>query len=341
MLPNEEIPIQIRWPAHMRPQEAHITIPPELKVVELLNVGSWERNEQQIDVNEFRKSSKDAEFGFFGIILVSPIINQTKKAYPIVVELIYESGTVERIEGQIRVFRPMLELVDAPKLIELTDENAGKAEIRLDLCYSGFGEIQIKPEAIIDQMVVTERRSFMTELLKQLGQSLQEPVIDDEEEIDTTKEIMSFGLNPETQAQLFEEILRAFYEEPGLLGEIITLLQTPKSDKNFRQIIYEQIPTLALSVLEDFLRQHLTERVSLEVPSTVIVVSSTITLTSMTVRVHYRDLRRLEYPPVEVTIPIHDKRSTKIPVFSLTIPIHFGRVEEDPLLNVLEMDLND
>ncbi len=341
VLPREEVPVQIRWHSKEILSEIYVTVPQELEIVDVLNVGvdGYKINNNKIHAFDLRKSLKNAEFGYFGVILTAPHIDQIKKSYPIMVELIYESKKPQRLEGDVRVFRPMLKLVNAPKIFELNDENANNAEIKLDLMYYGFGEIQISLGATIDQKIIIERQNFLNVLLKQIIRMIRG--IKTDQELEYVPEIVKISLNPETNAQIRNDILKTIDEDPNISKDVQDALNDPKIKKKFREIINERIPDLTIRIIDDFVKRHPTENVSLGHPSTLIIIPRGIT--SVTVRVNYRDLRKENYPPLDVPIQINDKRSSVPPDFSFNIPIRIGigRIKEDPLLNVLEIDLND
>ena len=103
-------------------------------------------------------------------------------------------------------------------------------------------------------------------------------------------------------------------------------------------VIYSRIEDLLLDLLIDLLERHPTDNVKLANVQTKIKAKIELPMEIIKIRLRYTDPIENEYPPVEIPIKIEDKRGDKRKTV-IEIPITIEKWEEDPFMNVAEMEI--
>ena len=115
-------------------------------------------------------------------------------------------------------------------------------------------------------------------------------------------------------------------------------LSNVKNRDKFSEMVYSRIEDLLLDLLSDLLDRHPTENVKLASAQTKIRANIKIPIELIKIFLRYKDTLENEYPSIEIPIKIEDKRNRKNNTI-IEIPITIEKWEEEPFLNVAEMNV--
>lgn len=346
-LPKENIPVYVELPKSFTFDEIHIKIPPDLEFIDFLNVESVRINGQIVKINKLITSKSEEAPIYFGFIIrYKEIPKKLKIARKIIIEFYYKNRILKKLELEARIFRPKIEVTDAIEKIELTDE-IEKVKAPINLKYIGFGDVKLKIEAEIRGKIVSHGESIIYELLRRLWLS---DVLGIEREKEKEDKKRRIHVEPDFIREISEQIEKKI--ESGDISGILDFidekdiedfkrwLSDVKTKKKFMGVIYSRIEDLLLDLLADLLERHPTESVKLASSQTKIKTKIELPIEIITIRLKYTDKLGNEYPPVEIPIRIEDKRVKKKGTI-IEIPIVIEKWEEEPFMNVAEMEIKE
>lgn len=344
VLPNEDIPLHVTWPKSGQFDRVHVTISEDLKVVDVLNVDEVKVEDNIITVKP-RKTVAGTP-NYFGIILrASKIYEELKVAKKIIIEFLHENAIVSHHELYARIFRPYLEIVRAPKRIELLDEERTRT-LPLYLRYVGFGDVQMKIEARIGGRIVSYGESIIYELLRRLMLSglFEEPSTREEEDVKGRKK--ELWISPDYVREMAEKLQESIETgtipveeiDPEAIEEIRRWLSEMRTQEKLSEVLYSRVEDILLGLLVDLLDRHPTDNVKLSDARTMIRTKIQAPIENVTMRLRYRDLMENEYPSVEVPIKIVDRRVKETGVL-INIPIVIEKWKYEPFMNVKDMKI--
>ncbi len=333
-LTNEDTPIHIQWRPEFDFDAATIAIPPGYVFVEFTNVSKVELKEnkatiQRTDVEQSNLSR------YFGCVIRRVTLPQEIR-YEGNVEFSFTKGeTVIRNEIlKSRIFRPKLTFSETPAPVELTDREAGRS-LPIHIGYRGFGDIQLRVEAIMGGQIVSEASTVALEILRRLWMY---DTLPQEEHRDAQKP--KVGVTPDYVKAIAAEVERIldtgeipseFFEEE-VLADIKEWLTDIRNRDRFMDLLYSNTEDMLLNMLMELLDSHPASNVSLVTPKSKILTHIRAPLTNIVLRLRYRDLLKNEYEPVEVTINLVDKRTKG--KAAVEVPIVITKWDDRPLMNV-------
>jgi len=342
-LPNEEIPIHINLGKERRFNEIRVTIPPSFAFIDFINVSEVAIAKNIARIKRINKTSRDADIYFGVVVKCTKIFDGISSAGRIKIDC-QKDGTKASTEVYARIFRPLLEITRAPKTIELTDDSPVK--VPLQIKYIGFGDIQLKIEAIIGGKIVSYGESLVVDLLERLMQTgFTEREIG--ENVTSEKKKPEVKVNPEYIKELSEEMIERIKKgsvPKEMKGENLERLRSILSDEEMRkkwmEVLLHHVEGLLLNLLLESFDRNPTNNVKLSDSKTKIHAEIKLPVEKIKIRILYRDLIGNEYTPVETTTIIEDRRKVGKATL-IEIPINIEKWENKPLMNVKEMKIGN
>lgn len=348
-LPNEKIPMHVKWSPDVLFDKIHVKIPSDFKILDILNVDEAELKEHEAIIKKVKQPIEGVPSYFGMVISASKIFKELKMAKKIKIEFLRNEKTFYCLELYSRIFRPRLEVVKFPEEIELTDYPK-KNKLPLNLKYIGFGDIEVIIEASIGGRIVSMGASIIYELLRRLWLSdiaekrrgKMEKTIDKEREMRRRQLWVEPAYIRKMAQELQEKIDKGAIPTEELDAEAIASLKEwltdVKTKDKFMEILYEKTEELLLSLLMDLFEKNPTNNVKLKDAKTVIRTKIKTPVTKLTLKLRYKDKIENEYPPIEIPIRIQDRR-TEASGMLIEIPIFVKKWENEPFMNVEKMKI--
>lgn len=345
VLPKEIIPISIEWTNEIIFDEIQIKIPDDFKFVEFLNVEEVNVIKNIAIIKRIIKSTLPDSPNYFGFLVnSSEIYDELKIAKKITVDFLHEKNIIKSLNLNARIFRPALVVTDKIDTIELTDEHE-ECKLPIHLKYIGFGDIRLSITAEIKGRIVSQGESIVYELIKRLWLSENSS---DDIKIGIEDENKGFSVGSEYIHQISDNLEKKI--DSGDISGVLemideqdienfkTWLSDVKTREKFSEAIYSRIEDLLLDLLSDLFERHPTKNVKLANASTKIRAKIEVPWEIIKIYLKYTDTLENEYPTVEIPIKIVDKRTEKKDTI-IEIPITIEKWEEEPFMNVAEMEL--
>ncbi|MCK5159361.1 MAG: hypothetical protein KAR08_09405, partial [Candidatus Heimdallarchaeota archaeon] len=243
-----------------------------------------------------------------------------------------------------RIFRPALVATDKIDTIELTDEHE-ECKLPIHLKYIGFGDIRLSIRAEIKGRIVSQGESIVYELIKRLWLSenssddIQMGIGDENKGLSVDSEYIhqiSDNLEKKIDRGDISGVLEMIDEQD--IENFKIWLSDVKTRDKFSEVIYSRIEDLLLDLLSDLFERHPTKNVKLANASTKIRAKIELPLEIIEIYLKYTDTLENEYPTVKIPIKIVDKRTEKKDTI-IEIPITIEKWEDEPFMNVAEMEL--
>jgi hypothetical protein len=333
-LPNEAMPIHIRWEPQFDFQTATVSIPEGFDFAEFTNLDEVRIEGLKAIVNK-SKVTKEASSSYFGcVIRCKEIPKQISFEGAVLISFAHHDRVVFSRELRAKIFRPQLTFADAPETIKLEDSTTVRS-LPLHLRYTGFGDVQLRVEATIGGKIVSEGGSIAFEILRRLWLS---EISEKEENQTVAKKKETMKVAPEyVKAIAVQQIVDSGQVPTGMFDrevfeEIREWLQDVRRRQVFMDVLYSRTEDMLLSMLVDLLESHPATNVRLVDPRAKISALIRAPIENLTLRLRYRDLLGNNYDPVEVPIKIIDERTQAKP--ALDIPIVIEKWDDKPLLNV-------
>jgi hypothetical protein len=346
-LPNEKMPMHVTWSSDVFFDKIQVKVPPDVVINDVLNVDEVSLKEHEATITKVKIPFEGVPH-YFGMVVSAPIIYpELKVARKIEVKFIRGEEVFYCLELYGRIFRPSLEILDYPKEIDITD-SGGSNRLPLSVKYTGFGDIELKIQADIEGKIVSVGESIVYELLRRLWQSDIVKKKRREESSDLKSKKHQVHLEPsyvQQMAQILQEkidqgIFPIEEIDSGAIRDLKEWLTDVRTKDRFMEILYQKTQELLLDLIVDLFEKNPTDNVRLANTKTVIRTKIKTPVTTVTLKLLYRDNVGNEYPPIEKQIQVRDKRSETGP-FIIEIPIHIEKWEDEPFLNVEKMKISE
>ena len=335
-LPNEAMPIHIRWEPQFDFQSATVSIPEGFDFVEFTNLDEvrLEGRKAIVDKSMVAKGGSSSYFGC--VICCKQIPKETSLEGVVLISFVHHERVEFSRKLRAKIFRPQLAFIDAPETIKLKDSGTVRS-LPLHLRYTGFGDVQLRVEATIGGNIVSESGSIAFEILRRLWLS---EFSEKEGDQTVAKKKETLKVAPEYVKAIADEVQQIVDTgqvptgmfDREVFEEISEWLQDPHRKQVFMEVLYSRTEDMLLGMLVDLLESHPATNVRLVDPRAKISTQIKAPIEKLMLRLRYRDLLGNNYDPVEVPIKIIDERTQAKP--ALDIPIVIEKWEDKPLLNV-------
>ncbi|GAG26141.1 unnamed protein product, partial [marine sediment metagenome] len=253
-LPKEEIPINIKWRDRIDFDEILIKIHEDLELTEVINVEDYKERDNFLHVYKIKEV--DGVINYFGIVVMSKyIFKELKSMRKIEITFHKNSSIIYEEVLYARIFRPLLEIVNYPKVIIINDENP--QNIPLDLRYVGFGDITIKIIGEIKGRLVTRGKSFLYEIIKRLYAS---------DSFKFDKKIRKVTVSSDFLARTTIEIIKMFDDvsddEDEFMNELKRKLTSGDDvNKTLYEILPDKVEEVVLGMIVDLIDKNPTNNI--------------------------------------------------------------------------------
>jgi len=340
-LANEDIPLHVSWTGTDEIDAVRITVPEDLRVVDILNADEAETKDGILTIRP--RPSPPGFPDYFGLVISAPkVYNELRVSREIEVELMSKNEVLHSQKLHARIFRPRLEVIESPQEIELADGQ--KVVLPLHIRYVGFGDIQMTIRGTIGGRIVSQGETVIYELLRRLSKA---GALDRVIALERGEEMKAeLKVSPDYVKKLAEDV-QAILEKGLIPAEEVDkeaiegikqwLSEMPTKEK-ITEILYSRVEEIMLGMLVELFERNPTDNVRLSDARTRIRTKIRAPVEHLTLNLIYRDLRENEYPYVEVPIKIIDNRRNEGGL-TADIPITIDKWDEHPFRNVKEMQI--
>ncbi len=318
-----------------------VHLPDDFKLVETINISDFSVFGTKIIIYSTKKTKSFSGI-FFGLVIkYTGIPKKLKISKNLDIEIFKKDECLISCTMECRIFRPLLEIVNAPNKIVLVDgEESNK--IDLHLRYIGFGDISVEIQALIEGDIVSQEDSLVYEVILRLYERMsnEEKYVNDDMvgfkiEQDFVNDIISKVMKQVDLDELSAESLND--EERYFIKECLKFI---KKKENYAQIIYEETNNILLSILEDVLERNPEENIELKGRHTYIKTKIDAPVKVINLIINYTDLLMNKYPALEFAIDVEDKLLTHKNT-SIKIPIKIEKIDAEPFMNVRDMAIEE
>ena len=342
-LPKEPIPLYVMWSPSLQFHKILVRIPKGFDIAELLNVESHDiykdkEGSTMVEISEVKTTRRENIPHFFGLVIhlnedPAKIVNITY-IRKVDVAFLDEAGNAIRCFSVFaRIFRPLIEVINAPKIIEVERD---EIKIPLHLKYIGFGDILLEIKGEIGGELLSKGDAIAYEVIRRL---LQQGI----EETRRVKGVSEIHVSPKFVKELTKKVWEILKErrlpptllrtdkEIEILDEITSYIE--KNYEEFAEMMYSRISEMLVTLLLDLLKRHPVDTVSLADSETNFLTKIEAPITDIKLIIKYKDKRNNEY---EVThnIQIVDKREVRKGIPPILIKVTIDKWDFEPLRNV-------
>lgn len=331
-LPKENIPIHVKIDKSATPQLGAITVslPLGLELKDTINLARHTCQNGKLVINNIEQS-RGTEYDYFGLVVATrDIPSNLKNPIDVDIEFQYKDNKIDHQKIPIRVFRPQLEIDNIQDRVVLTDGNTD-IELPVALKFSGFGDIVIRTECIIQGNVVSMGNTLVEEILQRIhSEGFLDENVESDSDIRMNAEIVR-SITRELQGRVgTSELDHSFI--PGILTKdlIDALRDLDISQKQkLLKIWFNTVNGYLVKIISDIFNRNPSSMTQLE-STTKIYTKIILPVTAVTVRFTYSDLLGNEYPCIERKIVIVDKRKGKGPAMPVVeIPLVISNINEE------------
>lgn len=340
-LPNENIPMHFRIDKEITYDRIIIHLPEDFELVDTINISDFSVSGTDVIVTSTKKTKSFSGI-FFGLVIKYVKIPESLKVgKDLRIEIVKGNVCLISCAMECRIFRPLLEIVNIPEKIMLTERN-DLNKIDLHLRYIGFGDISIEIQALIGGDIVSQEDSLENEVILRLYERMrnEEKYVNNNMaglkiEQDFVDDIIAKIMKKIDSMELSAEPLSD--EERHIFSECLKYI---KKSENYRQIIYEETYNILLSILNDILERNPEENIELKGRQTSIKTKINAPLTAINLVITYTDLLNNKYQPLEFEVDVEDKLPSHKNT-SITIPIKIEKIDANPFMNVRDMAIEE
>jgi len=304
VLPNEEIPVHITWDKDFDFDFIITKVPRDLDFVEAINILDYEIQETNIKIlkDNIKKLGSDHIFpNFIGLIFVFRDNNFNGLKIFKDIEIIYykNQDMLKNISLIAKIFRPRLKDISSIPTITLTDDRK-LYSIDVNLECEGFGFVSAYLETQINEIKIPYDFSIFKKACENL-EKRYDFVFNNNENIE--KEPFYEGID-EDSIEKFIKFLSKCSINPNFKPDDI--LNTFKED-NFENVFIADFFT---ELLKETRLRYEYENVELKNPTTEIPYEKfNEIIHSSKIYIHYEDLIKNKYNPIEIIHKVKDRRS--------------------------------
>ena len=340
-LPRESIPIHVKMDKTTTPRLGMITVslPHELELKDTINMAEYTCQNGKLVIDDIEQS-ESTEYDYFGLVVATKDIpSDLQSPLDVGIEFQYKDNRVARQKIPVRVFRPQLEIDNMRDHVILSDNNTD-IDLPIALKFSGFGDIVIRTECIIQGNIVSMGNTLAEEILHRIN---SEGFLDENTESDGAAIIdaeMVRGMAKELQDgidgyKLGKNSLHETLVKDGI--DVLCDLNTGQQQKIVK-IWFNTVSGYLVKIISDIFNRNPSSRTRLE-STTKIYTKINLPVTTATIRFTYSDLLGNTYPSIERKIEIIDKRKGKNHAMQVVeIPLVISDIsEEDAFKNILAL----
>ena len=284
-LPKENIPFRLTWNEPIEFDRIDITVPHDLRIVELLNVGKHRIAAERAVIYEV-KSVSDAPMYFGGVVQVKRIPRKLATQRKINLRFSFKSKVIREVSLEARIFRPLVKVLDAPKSITLT---AGeKHEIPMSMRYTGFGDVKISVQGIINGQLVTKGQYFVYEIMERIVK------LGIEMDMKRHKELKRrIRVTPAFVRGVTQQIINMINQRTGetkfneMVDEMRELLKTVSYERTLSEALNSRVEDVILGMVLDLKSRNPTGNVRLASGETSVEAAFATSAENLTIRVRY------------------------------------------------------
>jgi len=329
-LPGEELPMHVRIPKDVTPaiKSARVHLDDSLEVRTVINMPDYVQDGQTLLIRSLNRDSM-SDYDYFGVaVATSAPFKELKKEVPILVEFEHIDGTVQKVTGQVRIFRPLLQVADMPKELVLRDGNGQKLQLPIRLRYDGFGDVKMHVKCTVQGRVVSSDSSMLDEILRRV---IREGVVADDAGRDDAVQI-----NPEYVEQTVSDLKAMLDDDEGLRRMLERLKLDEESAKmlldlgnesreRFMAVIHKTVETHMAQIISDILSRNVSDNLQME--STSIRTKISLPTTQVALKLDYEDRAGNRYDPLEWVVKIIDQRKNPS-ALDVEIPLAVTSVDD-------------
>ena len=302
VLPNEEIPIHIKWNQDFEFDIIEIEFPKDIEFIEAINLNNFKEEKLKIIIQkeDIRFIIYNHSFvSYFGIIFLYKEINfkELKLFKDIIVSFKKNDNNIKQFNMTAKIFRPLL--INISKLDPIRiDNNNTNHSIHLNLESKGFGYVSTYIEVKVNKLKLSFNESIMERIEKKLKKKFGKFLEEFNEEEFKNK----LKLNKES-IKNFMNVLEDYVSKKGELDAKIT---DYLSEENIElSLIFDFLIELVKEVkIQNKYENILLKSPSLELPKE----SFNELINQIIIYINYEDLQKNKYPPVEIPLNIIDMR---------------------------------
>lgn len=338
-LPREEIPITIKWPKDFEFDKIKITLPNTMELRELLNIKDFQKRDNIIEIDKTNVALSSYSSFIGAIVSTIDIPKELKHADIINIEFIKNERSLEKTQVIARIFRPLLEITDYPKKIMLTDSNEVHI-LPMKLKFVGFGDIEVRIDAILEGKIVSEKQTIINEIIRRL--SFVDSKLEEDPSQVKTDEGKNISVDPNYVRDIASEIEKAIEEGQFSLTEMtaedITEIKKWFEDirkrKQFFLILYKRVADMMSNIISDLLSTNPSNNVKLDNITKIRAIVKA-PAENLQIKIHYSDSMGNNYEPIEFFVILEDKREKKGLAIEMNVSI--VNIQNEPYTNVAEM----
>ncbi len=335
-LPNEDMPLFVTWPPSLMISKVHVSIPEEFIVKEVLNVSKYEVEEnkgKKIKILDIKRTKTIKTPSYFGVVIsYSKIPENIIHLGKITIDFFdYKDELLKTLTIYARVFRPIINVINYPKVIEIRDDEITKIPLQLE--YLGFGDITLDIEGIIGGRIISRGDALIYEIIRRLCERNKYERKKDLEE--------SIRVNPLYVKNLAEKV-RKYMTNPELLAGVFDEKALKEVKKRFSELdrknelmsfLYEQVHESLINILLDIFERHPLDTVELSDSRMSLLAKIETPIEEIRLILKYRDKIGNEYRD-EVQIEVNDLRNIKRGKHKIELHITIEKWKSNPLKNV-------
>lgn len=330
-LPRESIPFRVTWVEPFDYDRIELSVSKDMKISELLNVGKHTIDESNATIYEVKKVPNSPSY-FGGAVQSKRIPRKLKTTRIIDVRFVLHSKLVRTETLEANIFRPWIQVTNAPKSIELDPSRI--QEIPISMHYVGFGDISIRIRGRMRGELVTRNKSIAYELTKGIleyereieaskrGRLTERTHVSPQSVSIRTRKMLELLENPPSEAELLETI-----------EDLRDDLSNQKLRKSMSDALNSRIEELLLGMALDMKSRHPSGNVSLANAQTSVDAALATQTEELQVTVRYSDKLGNMYRPLRIPIKIIAKRKKGL-IAVATIPIKLEKWKSEPFMNV-------
>lgn len=302
VLPNEEIPLHIKWTRDFEYDYIEINYPKELDCIEVINVNNFKTEDSKLiipkdDVRYLQYNN--SYLSYFGIIFLYKDINfkELKLFKDILIVFKRNEKIIRQFNMTAKIFRPIL--INISNLHPITiDNNHKNHNIHLNLESKGFGYVSTFIEVQINKIKISFDDSILERIEKKLKKKYGDVLRDFND--DEFKEKLKLKKD---SVQNFIKALDNYISKKEELEEKITDYFTEENVE--LSLIFDFLIELVKEVkIQNKYENLLLKSPSLELPKE----RFNELINRIIIYINYKDLAKNEYPPVQIPLNIIDKR---------------------------------
>ncbi len=335
-LPGEEIPVHVKIDKEVtaKIKKVVIDLPDGLMLADTINIEKHESESGRITIHRIGKSESSV-YDYFGIVIVSKLIDVLKMQIPIPVVFNFHDGTHEKHTAHARIFRPLLEVTNCPQKITITDETNQNIVIPISLKFTGFGDVILRCECRIDGKIVSKGTFVIDEILNRMADAGLTNLSGD----------VNLSIDPAYVSQLANDMKKMVGEKGmhELLRKHGSDIRTEAQDmtnakrESFMTVLYKGIEGYLIKILSEILKRNVGSKLQLE-SQVAIYTQIKLPVTKVSIRISYKDMSGNNYVPIEQAVEIVDRRKNSSGV--VEIPLEITDVDEtDSFKNVDMMEI--